>query len=75
MGVFKKYSGANHYKNQQAIRGRNFITANGTANLEFAKEVLLALNIMLSKDVEQWYRFYKLGYYEAMKRYRTNELS
>ncbi len=66
--IGKKYSGAKYYKNQQVVRSQNIITANGTASLEFAKEELLGLNIMPSQEVEQWYRFYKLGYYEAMKR-------
>lgn len=65
--VGKKYSGAKYYKNQQAVRSQNIITANGTASLEFAKEVLLGLNVMPSQEIEQWYRFYKLGYYEAIR--------
>lgn len=64
----EKYSGAKFYKNQQAVKCQNIITANGTASLEFAREILLALNLMSSQGVEQWYKFYKLGYYEAMKR-------
>ena len=63
----KNYSGAKYYKNQQAVRSQNMITANGTASLEFAKEVLSGLHVMPPQEVEQWYRFYKLGYYEAMK--------
>lgn len=65
--IGEKYSGAKYYKKQQAVRSKNIITANGTASLEFAKEVLLGLNAMLPQEVEQWYRFYKFGYYEAMK--------
>ena len=41
----------------------NIITANGTAYLEFAKEVLLALEAASDKMITQWYSFYKLGYY------------
>ena len=63
----EKYTGSINYKNQQAVRSGNFVTANGTANLEFAREVLLALSIMSPDEAEQWYRFYKLGYYEAIK--------
>ncbi|MFQ9514703.1 MAG: hypothetical protein ACLRZ9_02635 [Eubacterium sp.] len=48
------------------VRSENIITANGTASLEFAKEVLLGLSVMSPQEVEQWYRFYKLGYYEAI---------
>lgn len=59
----QKYSGTKHYKERQAVRDGKIITANGTAGLEFAREVLLALGFMAPQEVEQWYRFYKLGYY------------
>lgn len=64
----EKYTGACHYKNEQAVRSGKLITANGTANLEFAKEVLLALEVMSEDEIDEWYRFFKLGYYEAMKK-------
>ena len=61
-------TGKSLYRYQQAVRCGNILTANGTAGLEFAKEVLLGLGVMTETDAEQWYRFYKLGYYEAMDR-------
>ncbi|MEI5989889.1 hypothetical protein A5881_001382 [Enterococcus termitis] len=61
------YTGANQYVEVQAIRVDNLITANGTGHLEFAKELLLALQAKPEKEIEQWYNFYKLGYYEAIK--------
>lgn len=61
------YAGANQYVEVQAIRVDNLITANGTGHLEFAKELLLALQAKPEKEIEQWYNFYKLGYYEAIK--------
>lgn len=60
------YTGESLYRYQQAVRYGNIVTANGTASLEFAKEVLLGLGVMTAPEAEQWYRFYKLGYYEAM---------
>ena len=63
----EKYTGAVRYQLRQAVRDGNIVTANGTANMEFGKEVLLALHAMTEEEAEQWYRFYKLGYYEAMK--------
>lgn len=62
------YTGKSLYRYQQAVRCGNIVTANGTASLEFAKEVLLGLGVMTEADAEPWYRFYKLGYYEAMDR-------
>ncbi|MFT9846978.1 type 1 glutamine amidotransferase family protein [Aneurinibacillus sp. REN35] len=63
----ENYTNESSYKHQQAVRSGNVVTANGTANLEFSKEVLLALDMMSNKEVEQWYSFFKLGYYEAIK--------
>ncbi|GGC89468.1 type 1 glutamine amidotransferase family protein [Enterococcus wangshanyuanii] len=64
----QKYTGENHYLDVQAVRDKNIITANGTGHLEFAQEVLLALQAMSEAEIAQWYDFYKLGYYEAMKK-------
>lgn len=61
------YTGKNLYRFQQAVRCGTIITANGTASLEFAKEVLLGLGAMTAPEAEQWYRFYKLGYCEITK--------
>ncbi|MEG2770246.1 MAG: DJ-1/PfpI family protein [Oscillospiraceae bacterium] len=63
----ENYTGAKYYENKQAVRSGNLVTANGTANLEFTKEILIALNIMSVDEAEQWYNFYKLGFYEATK--------
>ena len=61
-----RYTGALRYQNRQAVRDGKLVTANGTAHTEFAREVLLALDVMPPDAVEQWYRFYKMGYYLAM---------
>ena len=50
---------------EQPVRDKNIITANGTASLEFAKEVLLALKAAPEDKIMEWYNFHKLGYYEA----------
>ena len=60
-----EYTGADNYLMQQAVRDGNIVTANGTAALEFAKEVLFALNATTEERVMGWYNFHKLGYYEA----------
>lgn len=61
----KAYTGENNYVRQAAARDKNIITANGTAPLEFAKEVMLALNIASESAIAAWYDFYKLGCYAA----------
>ena len=60
-----EYTGADNYLMQQAVRDGNIVTANGTAALEFAKEVLFALNAATEEKIMGWYNFHKLGYYEA----------
>lgn len=59
------YTGENKYMAKQAVRDKNVITANGTAPMEFAKEILLALNVASEDKVSEWYNFHKLGYYTA----------
>ena len=59
------YTGEERYMRQQAVSDRNIITANGTAALEFAREVLLALKAAPEDKIMEWYNFHKLGYYEA----------
>lgn len=59
------YTGEEYYVMQQAVRDKNIISANGTAALEFAREVLLALKAAPEDKITDWYNFHKRGYYEA----------
>lgn len=59
------YTGETKYIAKQAVRDKNIITANGTAPMEFAKEILLALNVASEDKVLEWYNFHKLGFYTA----------
>ncbi len=59
------YTGDEKYIAQPAVRGNNIVTANGTATLEFTKEMLLALEIAPEDTILEWYNFYKLGFYQA----------
>ena len=61
----KQYTGEKNFRREQAIRDNNIVTANGTAALEFTKEVLLALNITSEKSIQEWYNYHKVGCYEA----------
>jgi len=61
------YTGEPHYLHQQAVRSGNVITANGSAFLEFGKEVLTALDAFPQEETEEWYQFFKMGYHEYMK--------
>lgn len=66
-GAQENYSGRDDYIKAQAVRDGNLITANGTACLEFAKEVLTALEAYPADYIEKNYQFFKLGFIEIMK--------
>ena len=66
-GALDNYMGENNYINQQAVRDGNLITANGTAYLEFTREVLAALEAYPADYIENNYQFYKLGFVEITK--------
>lgn len=57
------YTGEQNYISKQAARDKQIITANGTAPLEFAKEILFALNVASEDKIMEWYHFHKLGLY------------
>lgn len=59
------YTGEDNYISKQSISDKNIITANGTATLEFAKDVLITLNVAPMEKILDWYNFHKLGYYTA----------
>lgn len=60
----ENYTGEGRYLEQQAVRDGNLITANGSAYLEFGKEVLTALESAPQEEIDEWYDFFKKGYYE-----------
>ena len=59
------YTGEANYIAKQAVSHKNVVTANGTAALEFAKEVLLALEAAPEEKIVEWFQFHKLGYYAS----------
>ena len=59
------YTGEEKYIMQHAVRDNNIVTANGTAALEFAREVIIALGVVPESKIMEWYNFYKLGCYEV----------
>jgi putative intracellular protease/amidase len=61
----KTYTGEAKYIKQQAVRCGKIVTANGTAALEFAREIMLALELAPEQEITGIYNFHKLGWYEA----------
>lgn len=58
------YKGEKNYIEKQAVSDDNVITANGTATLEFAKEIMLYLNAKPANKINEWYKFHKVGFYQ-----------
>jgi len=58
----KKYAGEAHYINKQAVRDENIVTANGTAPLEFCREILYVLEADTPEIIEESYQFYAGGF-------------
>ncbi len=58
----EKYAGEAHYIEKQAVRDGNVVTANGTAQLEFCREILYVLDADEPEIIEESYSFYKKGF-------------
>lgn len=58
----ENYTGDAHYIAKQAVCDSNIVTANGTAQLEFCREILLALHVDEPEIIEESYSFHKHGF-------------
>ncbi|MFC4713468.1 DJ-1/PfpI family protein [Planococcus dechangensis] len=63
----ESYSNDGGYVHEQAVRSGQLITANGSAFLDFGKQVLEALEAAPQPEIDEWYSFYKQGFHEFMK--------
>lgn len=61
------YTNSAMYRHQQAVSDRRIVTANGSATLEFAKELLLLLENDTPERIEMFYQFNKQGFCELFK--------
>ncbi|OOM14584.1 DJ-1/PfpI family protein [Clostridium saccharobutylicum] len=57
------YIGKNNYIEKQCVRTDCFITANGTATLEFSREIMKSLGLKTEEEIDNWYKFNKNGFY------------
>jgi hypothetical protein len=57
------YKGDQKFVQKQAVCDSGIITANGSASLEFAKEILLLLKVKSEVEVFKWYNENKYGFY------------
>lgn len=63
----ENYTNPDGYVHAQAVCDRNIVTANGSATLEFAKELLLLLENDTPEHIEMYYQFNKQGFCELFK--------
>ncbi len=63
----ENYTNADGYVNAQVVTDSNIVTANGSATLEFAKELLLLLENDTPERIEMYYQFYKQGFCALFK--------
>lgn len=56
------YTNPEGYIHAQAVSDKNIVTANGSAAIEFAKELLLLLKNDTPERIEMYYQFYKQGF-------------
>lgn len=57
------YANRSQYIEKQAVSDGGIITANGSGYLEFAREMLLALEAADTERIESWYSFIRNGFY------------
>ena len=62
---YSSYTNEQGFMHRQTVLDNNVITANGTAALEFAQEVLRALLVSTKEQIKGWYDFHKLGFYNV----------
>lgn len=55
------YVGETDYIHAQSVLCGNLITANGTAPLEFARNILKLLRVREDEKIDDWYHFFKVG--------------
>ncbi len=58
----ENYTNPDGYIHAQAVSDKNIVTANGSAALEFAKELLLLLENDMPERIEMYYQFNKQGF-------------
>lgn len=69
----ENYTNERGYIEQQAVSDGGIITANGTAYMEFAREILTALGAAPKEEIDEWYDYFKLGHYEALKKWAASK--
>jgi putative intracellular protease/amidase len=59
--VAPNYKGDSYYKDHNAVKDNNLITANSAGSLLFARHILERLNVFSPKALEAWYNYFDTG--------------
>jgi putative intracellular protease/amidase len=59
--VAPQYKGEKKYKSDSSVSDKNIITANGTAPIEFAREIFKKVELHSKKDIDSWFQLFKYG--------------
>jgi putative intracellular protease/amidase len=59
--ISPEYKGEKHYQSEVSVTDKNIITANGTAPIEFAREIFKDVKLHSEKDIEKWFQLFKNG--------------
>jgi hypothetical protein len=63
--VVPEYTGDKYYVNSPAVSDKNLITANGTAPIEFAREIFRKIALFDEDKLEKWFQLFKNGIWSA----------
>ncbi|MEG0364843.1 MAG: DJ-1/PfpI family protein [Erysipelotrichales bacterium] len=58
------YTGDKYFVESQSVSSDNIVSANGTASLEFAYNIMKLLKLDSEEHIEEWYSFFKEGAYK-----------
>ena len=56
--VAPNYQGTAYYQNEFAVTDQHIITANGTAPVEFTREIFKTLQLYSPENIEKWFQLY-----------------
>jgi len=59
--IAPEYLGEQNYINSKVVSDKNIITANGTAPIEFTREIFKSLKLYNNTENEKWFQLFKNG--------------
>jgi putative intracellular protease/amidase len=59
--IAPNYKGEKKYQSDFSVTDKNIITANGTAPIEFAREIFKIINLHSENEIEKWFQLFKSG--------------